>query len=73
MVNMTYIGEQIKGLVSKESLTSRKVLDIIEIVKNFDENTLYQGENIPDIVIKAGLVQKQVNRQEAVELMLKMI
>ena len=46
---------------------------LIGKVKKFEEKDLYIGKKVPNIVINTGLEQKQVDRRETVELMLKMI
>ena len=46
---------------------------LIGKVKKFEEKDLYIGKKVPNIVINTGLEQKQVDRRETIELMLKMI
>jgi len=59
--------------VRKTVLSSLLVLKLLVHVKKLDEKEIYTAKEIPDIQIKEEFRPKQVHREEAVELMLKMI
>ena len=73
MVDLTYIGKELDKKVRAKYFTKEQIMELIGKVKKFEEKDLYIGKKIPTIVINRGLEQKQVDRQETVELMLKMI
>ena len=63
----------LESLVRKTVLSSLLVLKLIVHVKKLDEKEIYTAKEIPDIPIKEEFREKQRHREEAIELMLKMI
>ena len=46
---------------------------LIDSIKELDEKSIYTAKEIPDIYIKEEFREKQLHREEAVDLMQKMI
>ena len=63
----------LESLVRKTVLSSLLVLKLLVHVKKLDEKEIYAAKEIPDIHIKEEFREKQRHREEAIELMLKMI
>ena len=63
----------LESLVRKTVLSSLLVLKLLVHVKKLDEKEIYTAKEIPDIPIKEEFREKQRHREEAIELMLKMI
>ena len=59
--------------VRKSAFTSHLVLKLIYSIKELDEKSIYTAKEIPDITIKEEFREKQLHREEAVDLMLKII